>query len=619
MQTKNRYIITLLLLCGYVACVCAQERYADSLEQRLQHGAVSAYEQVIIRCKLARACFEADLDEAFRHTEKALAVAQSLRDGSGKAWVYATQIHLYVQRKDMPAAYGALDSALFYQHRSADSVARGMVWLRNGWLDVVENENDLAVPKLLKAVECFRAGGNEEYASLAYHYLASIYSYGTDVKRQADYAQECYAHAVRSGEVDALNTAYYTMGQHFYDEYKVNDTQRTLLDFALRYYARSVALSAREGGRLLVRSNTAAVALNTANIYFQHFPSAYRDSVDRYLGIAERIATDTKLTEILVNCHGMRSEYALRAGDTKEAERQLLEALARVGDSVVEMPLTEARIYQALARVAEARGDKEAALGYLKSFVASNQKAFNQERIASAQRIDARYRAAQQEQKIALLEQEAAFREKRALLYFGLGIVGFVALVLLLVSYNYRLKASLRKQELADKEKGEAELTARLKEAETNQLLAEQALLQERQERLEKELLAEQLRKEEKSQLMELLAGKRNAANSTLIDEQVRRMARQQQKLDRDYEGHKADFLEINQAFFERLQRRAGDSLTRLDLKYCSYILMGLPNKEISARLGIEPKSIRMARYRIKQKLGLGRNEGLDQFILSQA
>ncbi|RAV59160.1 hypothetical protein DIU36_07735 [Mucilaginibacter rubeus] len=58
--------------------------------------------------------------------------------------------------------------------------------------------------------------------------------------------------------------------------------------------------------------------------------------------------------------------------------------------------------------------------------------------------------------------------------------------------------------------------------------------------------------------------------------------------------------------FFNALQQQAENSLTRLDLKYCSYILMGLDTKEIANRLGVEPKSIRMARYRLKQKLKLG-------------
>jgi DNA-binding CsgD family transcriptional regulator len=601
-----RKVFTISLLTLLPLFAFAQQRYIDSLEERLGHTNLSAYEKVVTQCKLARACFETNLDKALAFTNGAAAAPNA----DAKAWLYATRVHLLVQKKNKPAAYAALDSAVQYEKKAKDPLAKGMVWLRNGWLDLVDNENDLALTKLLKALEFFKTNNGAGYAALTYHYLASIYCYGTDTSRQADYAKKCYAEALKSGEADALNTAYYTMGQYFYDQYKLNTQQRFLLDSALSYYARSITLSDRERGRILIRSNTAAIALNTANIYFQHYPAAFRDSVYRYLDIAERIATETRLTEVLINCYGMRSEYALRGNHTKEAEQLLLTALSQADASQTKMPLAQSRIYRALVRVAEQQNDPEKALAYLKSYVASNEEAFNQEKINNAQRLDARYRAAQQEQKIALLEQEAAFREKRNLLYIGLGITGVAALSFLLISYNYRLKSSIRQQALIDKEKEEVILKVKLKEAETNQLLAEQALLRERHERLEKELLAEQLQKEEKNQLMKLLANKGTASN-----EQIKRLIKRQQQLDEEYKDHKTEFMELHATFFEQLQQHAGEALTRLDMKYCSYILMGLSNKEISMRLNIEPKSIRMARYRIKQKLGLGKDDSLDNFI----
>jgi Bacterial regulatory proteins, luxR family. len=42
---------------------------------------------------------------------------------------------------------------------------------------------------------------------------------------------------------------------------------------------------------------------------------------------------------------------------------------------------------------------------------------------------------------------------------------------------------------------------------------------------------------------------------------------------------------------------------------------MGLSNKEIANRLAVDPKSILMARYRIKQKLKLEKEDSLDLAI----
>jgi DNA-binding CsgD family transcriptional regulator len=42
---------------------------------------------------------------------------------------------------------------------------------------------------------------------------------------------------------------------------------------------------------------------------------------------------------------------------------------------------------------------------------------------------------------------------------------------------------------------------------------------------------------------------------------------------------------------------------------------MKLSSKQIAALLHVEPKSVRMAKYRLKQKLGLGKDDELDAVI----
>jgi len=295
-----------------------------------------------------------------------------------------------------------------------------------------------------------------------------------------------------------------------------------------------------------------------------------------------------------------------------------LMGLSAVAGGVIKMPLTKARMFLGLSHIAEKRGDQQAALNYLKEYVKFNKEAFDQEKINSIQTVEAKYQSEKKQQQIAYLQQEAAFDKKRNIFYILLALTGITALLFLLRSYNFKLKASVRKQELIDKEKTAAELRAQLREAEAMQLQTEQALLKERQERLQKEVLAGNLQMEQKNELLELLSAKVNADSHLTPDQQIKRIIHQQKRIDKDFEELKADFFESNPVFFDRLQKKANQTLTRLDLKYCAYILMGLSNKEVAVRLGIEPKSIRMARYRIKQKFGLDKADNLDNFIRSQ-
>lgn len=593
----------------------AQKIYLDSLNALLLQKSTTTEFRVNILCKLAKANFEKNLPLSFQLADQALKVSAGLKDGKSKAMTYATLVHLYVWKKDMKNAYQSLDSAMYYARKTKDRVTLGFVWFRSGWLDLVNDENDKSITKMFKALDFFKGENAYEYESTIYHYLASFYGYGNNPSKQQKYAGLCYQTAVKSQQVDLLNNAYFTIGQTFFDRFKLDTTNRNLLDSTLKVYKKSLWLSKKQEGRLLVYSNTAAVALNTANTYFQYFPASYRDSAEKYVDVAIEIATKTNLQEILLNCYGLKSEYYLRDGNYEQAEKILLTGLSKIADGVVKMPLTKSRIFQGLSNIAEKKGDKAAALNYFKEYVANYKKAFDEEKINNTVRIEAQYQSEKKEQEIAYLHQQSAYTKKLNIFYIISGLTGIVALLFLLISYNYKLKASVRKQELIDQQKDAAELKAQLKEAEALQLKAEQDLLKERQERLEKEVLAGNLQIEEKNELLELISGKVNSESHLSLDEQIKRIVNQQKKMDKEFEEYKVDFFDANPAFFERLQEKANQTLTRLDLKYCSYMLMGLTNKEVSIRLGIEPKSVRMSRYRIKQKLGLGKEDDLNLFL----
>lgn len=586
----------------------AQEIYIDSLEHILVRQDTKKEDKPLILCKLAKANAEKNLAKAIAQAKEAIRIGHELRNNEGPAVGFATLIYLYVQENNTKQVYNSLDSAQYYALQTKNSFAKGFVEFRSGWLDLVNSENDQSIIKLLKALDYFKKEKLFDFEALVYHYLASIYGYGNDVNKQTAYTKLCLESAIKSKDIDVLNTAYFTVGQSFYDRYKLDTTRRDLLDSALAYDKRSIRLTSVQSGRIISHSNTAAVALNIANNYFQHFPSSYRDSAEKYIDFALTIAKKTDLYEVLLNCYGIRSEYALRDGKYDEAEKTLLDGLAEVEGDIEKIPVTKARIFQALSRIAEKKNADKAALRYLKQYIAYNQQAFNQEKINNTQRLEAQYSMAKKEQEITYLK-------KRNFLYLIIGISGILTLLFLLSSYNYKLKASIRKQALIDQEKEEAELRAQLKEAEADRLYAEQVLLKEREERLQKEVLAGNLQIEEKKDLLAMLSNKIEPKSHLSIDEQIKRIMHQQKRMDKEFEEHKTDFIEIESQFFEKLQEKANHTLTRLDLKYCSYILMGLSNKEISSRLNVEPKSIRMARYRLKQKLGLDKSETLDQFI----
>ncbi|MEM1322375.1 MAG: LuxR C-terminal-related transcriptional regulator [Bacteroidota bacterium] len=88
------------------------------------------------------------------------------------------------------------------------------------------------------------------------------------------------------------------------------------------------------------------------------------------------------------------------------------------------------------------------------------------------------------------------------------------------------------------------------------------------------------------------------------------------QSIDKDdrWQSFKVSFERIHPSFFIKLSQDF-PSLSQNELKHCAYMRMNLSNKEVASILHISPKSVEMARYRIKKKLNLEADTSLSTFI----
>lgn len=143
-------------------------------------------------------------------------------------------------------------------------------------------------------------------------------------------------------------------------------------------------------------------------------------------------------------------------------------------------------------------------------------------------------------------------------------------------------------------------------------------IIQEEKEQAQKELINSILHIEKKNEILNELKTrllKQNNLNENSINESIFKTINSGLQIDDDFEKFNNNFNRIYPEFFSKLQQKSNNSLTQLDLKYCGFILMRVSNKEIANQMNIEPKSFRMARYRIKQKLFLTKTDDLDQYI----
>ncbi|PST82036.1 hypothetical protein C7T94_14565 [Pedobacter yulinensis] len=613
----------------------AQQQTLDSLKRVIR--AASAVDKPIKMAMLARATNESNPRSAHRTAQQALALARQQKNPDALAFCYATAGYIAMQQKHPGKARAWIDSAMLLAQKSKNDVIRSYAWLRKGWLELVNGNNDQSMTALLKGAQLAEQVNSPQafsQQSLIHHYISSIYAYGSDTAKQRRYAIKCLATAFRSGSPDDIQIGMMTVAHSFFSKFERDVSQRRWLDSSKLAYRNAMDYYERNKAKIYIQTNASVTALNLANIYFKYHPRPYRDSAHVYINSALEIARRTKGHEVIANCYGMLSEYALMARQYNQAEQYLLKGLTELEPISSGADLTRSRLMQGLSRIAEQAGRYDRALAYYKKYQDYYTKVFDAEKLTTIQRMEAEFHASRQQDEIARLQELDKLNRRSFWLYLGIGSAGLLVLGFLLLSYHYKLKAAKRQEQLVEQqmqqaalqlklhqteadrlalEKQEAELKISLKEQERERLQAQQELLQDRTQWLERQLIAGVLKIEEKNAILDALRQRTQQTDNQVTARQIDQIVSQNQRLDEQ----QYELSQMHPDFFNQLQQKAGNSLTKLDLKYCSYILMGLETKEIAMRLGVEPKSIRMAKYRLKQKLGLGKEENLDVFIQS--
>lgn len=98
----------------------------------------------------------------------------------------------------------------------------------------------------------------------------------------------------------------------------------------------------------------------------------------------------------------------------------------------------------------------------------------------------------------------------------------------------------------------------------------------------------------------------------------VNRIVDQNINKESDWDDFKMHFEDVHKDFFLKLKHTYPD-LTSNDMKICALTLLNLNLKESSVILGISPESVKIARYRLKKRMGLEKDESLINHLIKYA
>jgi DNA-binding CsgD family transcriptional regulator len=208
-------------------------------------------------------------------------------------------------------------------------------------------------------------------------------------------------------------------------------------------------------------------------------------------------------------------------------------------------------------------------------------------------------------------------------LWRNLLIVGILAVIIISYFIYSRQRINIeRKKELFEKNEeiyrtnealSQAELeNARLKEIELNQKI----------EFKNKELTSYTLNFIQKNELMEEVKSSIDELKKTQDKETIRKLNALKKTvsssvhIDKDWQDFKRQFEEVHSNFFSVLKGKYPD-LTNNELKLCALLKLNMNLKEAATVMGISPESVKTARYRLRKKLGLGKEDNLVEYVIS--
>ena len=330
------------------------------------------------------------------------------------------------------------------------------------------------------------------------------------------------------------------------------------------------------------------------------------------------------------NMHGKSLTYYTlgsierERGNYSEAEEHLLHALKKA--TIVSSRQNRRDIYLELRQVAEATGDYQQALAYFNNYHTLQDSLLNAEKLREIVRLENRYKLEKKEQELLVQQQSVNLMQQEARIqrFFRNGLLfGIIALAIIgyLVTTQQRLKIKKNREVLA-KHQEVSRSQQQLAQVELENAQLRQKELTQELEFKSRELTSYTINFIQKNELIDQLKSGIQQAKRQAKPEMrqqlnsLSRLVDQNSHIDREWEDFKRYFEEVHQGFFANLKHYCPE-LSNNELKLCALLKLNMSMKEMANILGISPDSVKTARYRLRKKLGLSKEEKLVDFIIN--
>lgn len=591
----------------------SQDIFADGLKNQLSKEDISSAEKFKIYNELTEYYRASDqYPTAEKYVQQQLELAKKEHNNAEEVKALTQSGIIKLNQSLYDKVPPLIDAANAIAQKTNDKTAALYAAYLNIYYNNTLGESEHTIKLIQKTLPKVEAMPSEILLNAKLNYLLyGIYTEWNDAENATRYARKAIELAEKSGNKNMLSSAYSALAVCYSFQYEKTGNIKDLKP-VIEICRKAVALYHQFPGRVSAHVHSIAL-LNLIN-YYLNYPAITPEIRQEIQNNANEILNLTQHTTfnqgIQAGALGVLSNLASRDQNDALSQQYLLKA--------EQILLTQDPVYyhvminvvKDLAQLYAKQNNYRKAFEYQSKVTEYSNKLFDEGQAETAKRLEAQFQSQRRESELKSLTEKTASLKKEKLLYIGLGIIGLIGAFFMFRSYHFKLRYSIEREKKLDTEKHEAEMQIKLQEEEQARLKAEQELLTLQQQKLQSEVLASQLHIQHKNEVLQQL---QTQLSDTDIN--IQHVVKGENRVDNDFEKIRFTIQELHPDFFKSINERARQKLTALDLKYCAYIYLGMDTKQIANLLNVEPKSVRMTKYRLKKKFGLDEHTALDSFF----
>lgn len=454
----------------------------------------------------------------------------------------------------------------------------------------------------LQAAEAFAKEKEDEWLAANYNDLGSLYYHNKQEPLARPQFEKALAIYNRYHNRNGLGDTYGRIG-HLYEKHKLYDSAFYFQRQAFFHYE----ATGNRSGLAMINENLGSIFEDLGRF----------DSARHYFYRALELHRQLNNKQAVIEVENNLGDILRKTGHYRESLAQTGKTLQLALDA--NDPYQQSSAYRDLAKSWNLLGRNDSAFYYLELSRAKLSEIYSMENSKQVAFLQVMSETGKKNAEIERLR--LGHRNTVILSIAAIIVVLLLVVVGLLVISRQRLKIrnekALQLQNLQQFESQKALMEADLR----NKELQEGNLKQDLDQKA-RELSTYTLHIIQKNQLLEDLRGKLEA----LVKDDKRDQKKHMQQLihqinhnfnhDQYWGEFRGVFDQVHQRFLANLKQYA-EHLTANDLKLVSLIKMNLAPADIATLLGISQDSLKVARYRLRKKINMPREENLNTFIQS--